>query len=78
MAQIWEFAGKQISTSTGATTQSCLLCDDSIVKVPAWFTVSAAITRLRSPTLRPESVEAAAACRWITECLVGAERSYGT
>ena len=36
-------SAKQFSPSTIATTESCLLCDASMIKVPAWFTVSAGI-----------------------------------
>ena len=39
----WTLTGKQISTSTSAAAPACLLCDASMIKVPAWFTVSAAI-----------------------------------
>jgi hypothetical protein len=34
---------KQTNTSASTTEQSCLLCDASMIKVPAWFTVSAGI-----------------------------------
>ena len=34
---------KRNTPSTSAALQSCLLCEASFVKVPAWFTVGAAV-----------------------------------